>query len=72
MLHVGIVEIISDQRITGIFHMDTDLMGAARLQDEGDEAVPVFCIQHPVMCDGMFPVFKINLPLDQWSGRWGH
>lgn len=41
-LHIRIVQIIADKGETEIFHMDTDLMGAARLQDKGEEAVPVF------------------------------
>lgn len=33
-LHVGIVEVISDEGMTDIFHMNTDLMGAACLKNE--------------------------------------
>lgn len=41
VFHVRVVEIVSDQRIAQIFHMDPDLMGAAGLQAQGDQAVPV-------------------------------
>ena len=33
-LHVGIVEVISDEGMTDMFHMNTDLMGAAGLKNE--------------------------------------
>ena len=41
-LHVRIVEIIPNQWKTEIFHMNTNLMGTARLQMKGDKTVPVF------------------------------
>ena len=40
--HIRIVEIISNQRKTEIFHMNTNLMGTTRFQMKGDKAVPVF------------------------------
>ena len=42
MFHVRVVEVISNQGIAQIFHMDTDLMGAAGFQLKGDQAVPIF------------------------------
>ena len=34
MFHVGIVQIVADERKTDIFHMDAYLMGTAGLKDE--------------------------------------
>ena len=45
--------------------MNTDLMGAARLQDKGDEAVPVFFFYDAIVGDCVLPFFKINFPLDK-------
>ena len=42
VFHVRVVEVISNQGIAQIFHMDTDLMGAAGFQLKGDQAVPIF------------------------------
>lgn len=66
-LHVRIVEIISDKGMTDIFHMNTDLMGTACFENERDKAVPVFFFYHAVVGDRVFPVFLIDLPLDQGS-----
>ena len=41
-LHVRIVQMIPDERITDMFHVDAYLMGAAGLQVNGDKAVPIF------------------------------
>ena len=41
MFHIRIIEVISDQRVSQILHVDTDLMSAARFQGEGDETVVV-------------------------------
>ena len=45
MFHVRVVEVISNQGIAQIFHMDTDLMGAAGFQLKGDQAVPIFFVR---------------------------
>ena len=73
--HIRIIEGISDQRIAQIFHMDTDLMGAAGFQCQADQAVPVFFFQHFIVSNGRFAMFKVDGTLDdgavlssQWSG----
>lgn len=38
MFHVRVVEVVSDKGIAQVFHMDTDLMGAAGFQLKGDQA----------------------------------
>ena len=68
MFHVRVVEIISDQWVAEIFHMNADLMGTTGLQMQGDEAVPVFFFQHAVMCHCPFTMFKINDTLDHGAG----
>ena len=65
IFRIGIVQIVSDKGMADIFHVNTDLMGTARLQDEGDKAVPVFFSQDAVVCDCTFPFLKVDLPLDQ-------
>ena len=62
--HIGIVKIVSNEGMTDMFHMNTDLMGTARLQGKGDKAVPVFFLQDAVVCDRIFTVFKIDLTFD--------
>ena len=67
--HVGIIQIVADKRMTDIFHMDTDLMGAACLQGKGDEAVPVFFFYYAVVRNGALAVFKIYPAFDQREPR---
>lgn len=59
MFHVRVVEVISNQGIAQIFHMDTDLMGAAGFQLKGDQAVPIFFFYQFIMGDGFFSMVKI-------------
>lgn len=65
ILHIRIVQIVSDKRETQIFHMDTDLVGASGLQDEGDEAVSVFLFHNAVMGYSPFALIEIDLTLDE-------
>ena len=65
IFHIRVIQIITDKRMPDIFHMNTDLMGAARLQDKGDEAVPVFFFCDAIVGDCVLPFFKINFPLDK-------
>lgn len=58
MFHVRVVEVISNQGIAQIFHMDTDLMGAAGFQLKGDQAVPIFFFYQFIMGDGFFSMVK--------------
>ena len=59
MFHVRVVEVVSDQGIAQVFHMDTDLMGAAGFQLKGDQAVPIFFFYQFIMGDGFFTMIKI-------------
>ena len=59
MFHVRVVEVVSDQGIAQVFHMDTDLMGAAGFQLKGDQAVPIFFFYQFIMGDGFFSMVKI-------------
>ena len=59
MFHVRVVEVVSDKGIAQVFHMDTDLMGAAGFQLKGDQAVPIFFFYQFIMGDGFFTMFKI-------------
>jgi len=59
VFHVRVVEVISNQGIAQIFHMDTDLMGAAGFQLKGDQAVPIFFFYQFIMGDGFFSMVKI-------------
>ena len=63
ILHIRIVQIVSDKREAQIFHMDTDLVGASGLQDEGDEAVSVFLFHNAVMGYSPFALIEIDLTL---------
>ena len=44
--------------------MNADLMGTTCLQDERDEAVPIFFFQHPVVGYGPFSMLKIHTALN--------
>ena len=61
---IGMVEIITDQRKTKIFHMHTNLMGASCLQMKGEQGVPILCLQRLIMRDSMFAGCEINGALD--------
>ena len=63
--HIGIVKIVSNEGMTDMFHMNTDLMGTARLQGKGDKAVPVFFLQDALGVDPLFTVFKLDFTLEQ-------
>ena len=69
ILHIRIVQIVSDKREAQIFHMDTDLVGASGLQDEGDEAVSVFLFHNAVMGYSPFALIEIDLTLDEGAAR---
>ena len=74
MFHVRVVEVISNQGIAQIFHMDTDLMGAAGFQLKGDQAVPVFFFYQFIMGDGFFSMVKIYGAFDDgafFTGKRG-
>lgn len=47
VFHIWVVQVVSDKGKAQIFHMDTDLMSAACLQDKGDEAVSVLFFYDP-------------------------
>ena len=67
VFHIRIVQVVSDKGKAQIFHMDTDLMSAACLQDKGDEAVPVLFFYDPVMGDCPLAVLKVDPTLNERS-----
>ena len=64
VFHVRVVEIVSDQRIAQIFHMDPDLMGAAGLQAQGDQAVPVSYGDNLIVGDRGLAFLPVYNPFD--------
>ena len=58
---------VSAGMLSAIFHMNSDLMGAACLQFQGDKAVPVFFFQNMVMGDGPFSRLKVHPALCSFS-----
>lgn len=71
MFHIRVVEVIADQGIAQIFHVDAYLMRAPGLEAEGYEAVSVLVFYKPVVCDGMFSPGKVHGPLDDRTGLSG-
>src|SRR5699024_11543448 len=65
VFHIWVVQVVSDKGKAQIFHMDTDLMSAACLQDKGDEAVSVLFFYDPVMGHCPLAVLKVDPALDQ-------
>ena len=63
--HIGIVQVVSDEGMSDIFHMNTDLMGTACLQDKRDKAVPAFFFCDTIMGHGSLSVFKVDLPFNE-------
>ena len=69
--HVGVIQIVPDQRKAEIFHVNTDLVCAAGLQLEREETVPIFFFYDSVMRDGMFTVLEIHHTLYDGAGLPG-
>lgn len=72
VFHIRVIQVISNQWETQIFHMDADLMCPAGLKLQRDQTVSVGFFYKSVMCDGFFTVFKINRALDDgafFSGK---
>lgn len=67
VFHVRVVEVIPDQGIPKVFHMDTDLMGAACFQTQGNEAVPVFLFYGLIVGDGALPALPVYSTLTDSS-----
>ena len=65
---VRIVEVIADQRVAQILHVDADLVGAPGFKVEQDKAVIIPVAGEPVMGDGLFAVYEIHRPLDDGAG----
>ena len=68
VLHVWVVQVVTNQWITEIFHMNTDLVGAAGLKTKRDKAVPIVFFYSMIMGDCRFAVFKIHCTLN--DGTW--
>ena len=71
MLHIGIIKIIADERKAEIFHMNTNLVGAACFKIKGNKAVPICFVYNLIVCDGGFAVFKIYGAFDNSAGFSG-
>ena len=68
MLHVGVVQVISNKRVAQMLHVDAYLMGPAGLQVKRDEAVPVFFFYDTVMSDGRLSLLPVDGALDNRTG----
>ena len=71
--HIGIVEIIADQRMADVFHMYADLVCTTGFQLQGDQGVIVEFLLDPIMGDGTVTVRKIDLSCKDGSvypGKW--
>lgn len=64
VLHVWVVQVVTNQWITEIFHMNTDLVGAAGLKTKRDKAVPICFFYHFIMGDCIFSMFPVYGPSD--------
>lgn len=72
VFHIRVIQVISNQWETQMFHMDADLMCPAGLKLQRDQTVSVGFFYKSVMCDGFFTVFKINRAFDDgafFSGK---
>ena len=65
VFHIRVIQVISNQWETQIFHMDADLMCPAGLKLQRDQTVSVGFFYKSVMCDGFFTVFKIKMYNDR-------
>ena len=66
--HIRVIQIIADERITNIFHMNTNLMGTAGFQMKRKQAVPIFTFLDLVMRNGRLTIFKINGSFNNGAG----
>ena len=67
VFHVWVVQVVTNQWITEIFHMNTDLVGAAGLKTKRDKAVPICFFYHFIMGDCIFSMFPVYGPFDDGS-----
>ena len=71
ILHVRVVQIISDKRKTNILHVHTDLVCASGFQKERDKAVSVSFSHDMIMCDSGLTALEVYFPSDKRSVRIG-
>ena len=64
VFHIWVVEVVSDQRKSNVFHMDADLMGTSGAETKRDQAVAVFLFKKLIVCYSCFTVIKVYGPLD--------
>ena len=69
--HIRIVQVVSNERIAQILHVDPDLVGAAGFQPQFYKAVGSVVPQRLVVCDCLLPLFKIHHPLDDGGALTG-
>ncbi len=67
-LPIRVVKVVADEGIAKMLHVNTDLMGAASLQSQGEKAAPIFFFQDAIVGDGRLAVFKIDASLDDGAG----
>ena len=60
----GIIEMVSQERMTQILHVDPDLMGASGLQDQGYQTKSVALMDDFIMGYSGFTMFGIDPPGD--------
>lgn len=51
VFHVGVIQIISDERISKVFHVYADLVGTTCFQAKRDKAVSVLFVDNIIMSD---------------------
>ncbi len=71
IFHIGMIQIVPDQREAKIFHMYPDLMGTACLQMKRDQAVSVFFFYDSVMGNCRLTVCKVHRPFNNGAGLAG-
>ena len=69
--HIRIVQVVSDERIAQILHVDPDLVGAAGFQLQFYKAVGTVVPQRLIVSDRLLPLFKIPHPHDDGGALAG-
>ena len=62
------IQIIPDERIAKIFHMDADLMSASCFQPQSDQTVSLQWLNQFIMCDGSLAILPVNCALYNRAG----
>lgn len=71
VFHIGVVQVISDEGISKVFHMYANLMGTAGFQTKGDKAVSVMFGDDFIVSDCCLSICEIYGSFDDRSGFAG-